>query len=116
MGFWVGVIVLWGVAIGFGFFPDDEEWCVLQAYLTHRYQVAGLRGIVTETSRLESTTLVFAYGLDLFYIRTAPSRMYDSLTEDFSYSLLLLTVVALVVAILVAWVLADRKEVQMKWK
>ena len=112
----MGLVVSWGVETSFGFFPDDGEWRVLQAYLTHRYQVAGLQGIVTEPSRLESTTLVFAYGLDLFYIRTAPSRMYDSLTEEFSYSLLVLTVVALVVAILVAWGLADRKELLMKWK
>jgi hypothetical protein len=59
---------------------------------------------------------VFAYGLDLFYTRTAPSRIYDSLTEDFSYALLLITIVALLIAIAVTYVLAERKELAEKWK
>jgi hypothetical protein len=59
---------------------------------------------------------VFAYGLDLFYTRTAPSRTYDSLTEDFSYALLLITIVALLIAIAVTYVLAERKELAEKWK
>ncbi|KAH7833289.1 hypothetical protein Vadar_004837 [Vaccinium darrowii] len=42
----------------------------------------------------------------------APSKTYDSLTEDFSYALLLLTIVALLVAIVATWVLSERKELQ----
>lgn len=76
----------------------------------------GLRGIVTVPAKLESTTLVFAYGVDLFYTRLAPSRTYDSLTEDFSYALLLITIVALVAAIFVTWVLSERKELNDKWR
>ncbi|KAL3700569.1 hypothetical protein R1sor_018591 [Riccia sorocarpa] len=87
-----------------------------QSYLTHVHQVEGLRGVLTVPARLESTSLVFAYGLDLFYTRTAPSRIYDSLTEDFSYSLLLITIVALVIAIVVTWILSERKELSEKWK
>ncbi|CAM6027580.1 unnamed protein product [Sphagnum balticum] len=87
-----------------------------QGYLTNGYQVEGLRGILTIPARLESTCLVFAYGLDLFYTRTAPSRTYDSLTEDFSYALLLITIVALLIAIAVTYVLAERKELAEKWK
>lgn len=67
-------------------------------------------------AKLESTTLVFAYGVDLFYTRLAPSRTYDSLTEDFSYALLLLTIVALVAAIFVTWVLSEKKELREKWR
>lgn len=87
-----------------------------QAYLTHGLQVEGLRGIVSEPSRLESTTLVFVFGVDLFYIRTAPSKMYDTLSEDFSYVLLLVTIVALLVAILVTWMLAERRDLEMRWR
>lgn len=67
-------------------------------------------------AKLESTTLVFAYGTDLFFTRLAPSKTYDSLTEDFSYALLLLTIFALVVAILVTWILSEKKELQEKWR
>ena len=76
----------------------------------------GLRGIITVPAKLESTTLVFAYGVDLFFTQLAPSRIYDSLTEDFSYALLLITIVALVAAIFVTWILSERKELQEKWK
>jgi hypothetical protein len=82
-----------------------------QDYLTNHYQVEGLRGILTIPAQLESTCLVFAYGLC-----TAPSQTYDSLTEDFSYALLLITIVALLIAIAVTYVLADHKELAEKWK
>ncbi|KAH9300827.1 hypothetical protein KI387_012410, partial [Taxus chinensis] len=87
-----------------------------QSYITHSLQVEGLRGIMTIPASLESTSLVFAYGVDLFYTRTAPSRTYDSLTEDFNYALLLITIVALVVAIVATWILAEQKELKEKWR
>ena len=88
----------------------------LQAYVTHSLQVEGLRGIATMPAKLESTSLVFAYGVDLFFTRVAPSRNYDSLTEDFSYALLLLTIVVLVAAIFITWVLSEKKELAEKWR
>ncbi|XP_071704847.1 uncharacterized protein [Rutidosis leptorrhynchoides] len=87
-----------------------------QSYVTHAFKVEGLRGIETIPAKLESQSLVFAYGVDLFFTRVAPSKIYDSLTEDFNYALLLLTIVALVVAIFVTWVLSERKDLQDKWK
>lgn len=89
---------------------------LLQSYVTHSLQVEGLRDIVTIPAKLESTSLVFAYGLDLFFTRIAPSRTYDSLTEDFSYALLLITIIALIAAILVTWVLSEKKELRDKWR
>ncbi|XP_074276504.1 uncharacterized protein LOC141600222 [Silene latifolia] len=85
-------------------------------YVTHALKVEGLRGIVSIPAKLESTTLVFSYGIDLFFTRLAPSKTYDSLTEDFSYALLLLTIVGLVGAIFVTWILSERKELRDKWR
>ena len=76
----------------------------------------GLRGIIAIPANLESTSLVFAYGVDLFYTHTAPSKIYDSLTDEFSYALLLITILALVVAIVATWVVSERKELKEKWK
>ncbi|KAL5729138.1 hypothetical protein ACHQM5_002128 [Ranunculus cassubicifolius] len=87
-----------------------------QSYITHSIQVEGLRRIVTIPAKLESPSLVFAYGVDLFFTRIAPSRTYDSLTEDFSYALLLLTIVALIASIFVTWVLSEKKELNEKWR
>lgn len=89
---------------------------VLQSYITHSLKVEGLRGLLSVPAKLESTTLVFAYGADLFLTRLAPSRTYDSLTEDFSYALLLLTIVVLVAAIFVTWILSERKDLRDKWR
>ncbi|KAF7817131.1 ER membrane protein complex subunit 1 [Senna tora] len=94
----------------------DSLPIISQSYITHSIKVEGLRGIITVPAKLESTSLVFTYGVDLFFTRIAPSRTYDSLTEDFSYALLLLTIVALVAAIFVTWVLSERKELQDKWR
>lgn len=88
----------------------------VQSYVTHSVQVEGLRGVETFPAKLESTTLVFTYGVDLFFTRIAPSRTYDSLTDDFSYALLLITIVALVVAIFITWALSERKELREKWR
>ncbi|KAA8521807.1 hypothetical protein F0562_012480 [Nyssa sinensis] len=100
-----------------GIIPLTDSLPIIpQSYVTHGLRVEGLRGIVTIPAKLESTTLVFTYGVDLFFTRLAPSRTYDSLTEDFSYALLLITIVALIVAIFVTWVLSERKELQDKWR
>ena len=84
--------------------------------MTHGVPVEGLEKIITEPSRLESTTLIFAHGIDLFYLRTAPSRTFDTLSEDFSYVLLLVTIAALIVAIGVSYYLGERRELKLKWK
>lgn len=84
--------------------------------MTHALRVEGLRGIVTIPAKLESTALVFVYGVDLFYTQIAPSKTYDSLTDDFSYALLLITIVALIAAIFVTWVLSEKKELRDKWR
>ncbi|XP_068648589.1 uncharacterized protein [Aristolochia californica] len=94
----------------------DSLPIIPQSYVTHSLKVEGLRGILTVPATLESTSLVFSYGVDLFFTRVAPSRNYDSLTEDFSYALLLITIVALVAAIFVTWVLSEKKELREKWR
>ncbi|XP_059645439.1 uncharacterized protein LOC132286999 [Cornus florida] len=100
-----------------GIIPLTDSLPIIpQSYVTHALKVEGLRGIITVPAKLESTTIVFTYGVDLFLTQLAPSRTYDSLTEDFSYALLLITIVALVVAIFVTWVLSERKELQERWR
>ncbi|XP_062179551.1 uncharacterized protein LOC133884219 isoform X2 [Phragmites australis] len=87
-----------------------------QSYVTHTLQVEALRGIVSIPAKLESTTLVFMYGVDLFYTQLAPSRTYDSLTDEFSYALLLITIAVLVAAIIVTWIWSEKKELRDKWR
>ncbi|EPS59522.1 hypothetical protein M569_15283, partial [Genlisea aurea] len=100
-----------------GIIPLTDSLPIIpQSYVTHGVKVEGLRNVVTFPARLESTALVFAHGVDLFFARLAPSKTFDSLTEEFSYALLLLTIAALLVAIFVTWIWSEKKELQDKWR
>lgn len=72
------------------FLDFDPKW-----YLTHAREVMGIQKIESSPTLLESSTLVFAYGFDVFGTRLAPSQPFDLLGKGFSKMQLLLTVVAL---------------------
>ncbi|KAH7927025.1 DUF1620-domain-containing protein [Leucogyrophana mollusca] len=90
--------------------PDDPR-----LILSHNYEVANVRRIVTSPSLLESTSLVFAYGLDLFFTRVAPSSTFDVLSENFNKAQLVLTVGGLVIAIMVTKPMVAKKRLKERW-
>lgn len=75
-----------------------------------------IRGIATAPSGLESTSLVFAYGLDLFYTRVFPSRTFDMLREDFDYFFIITLMVGLLLGTLVSKKLASSSILKKAWK
>lgn len=77
--------------------------------------MAHIRSITTSPALLESTSLVFAYGLDLFLTRVAPSNTFDVLNESFNKVQLVVTVIGLAVAILVTRPIVMRKKLREKW-
>lgn len=83
--------------------------------LLFHLQVANVRQIVTMPSRLESTSLVLALGLDLFLTRVAPSGTFDVLSENFNKAQLVLTIGGLVVAVLVVRPIVARKKLKERW-
>ncbi|KAF8223089.1 DUF1620-domain-containing protein [Tricholoma matsutake] len=60
--------------------------------LSHNYEVANTQRIITAPALLQSTSLVFAYGLDMFLTRVAPSNTFDVLSEDFNKMQLVFTI------------------------
>ena len=69
----------------------EPKWII-----THGRDVMGLTNVITAPSKLESTSLVFAYGaLDLFGTRVSPIGAFDLLGKGFSRGQLILTVVGL---------------------
>jgi ER membrane protein complex subunit 1 len=64
---------------------------------------------------LESTSLVLASGLDLFFTRVAPSGEFDVLSEGFSKSQLLATIAALAIALAVLQPLVQAKMLRKQW-
>lgn len=75
--------------------PLDSKW-----HLTHKYEVLGINDVITSESGIESTSLVFAYGHDIFGTRVAPSFAFDILGKGFNKIQMLLTVAALFVGVL----------------
>jgi ER membrane protein complex subunit 1 len=57
----------------------------------------GLQKLISFTTRLESTSQVFAYGHDLFLARIMPDNGYDLLDESFSYVGLFAFIILLIV-------------------
>jgi hypothetical protein len=68
--------------------------------LNHKYEVLGVKNVITSASGVESTSLVFAYGQDIFGTRVAPSFAFDVLGKGFNKIQMLLTVAALFVGVL----------------
>ncbi|KAG0759110.1 hypothetical protein G6F24_009309 [Rhizopus arrhizus] len=91
--------------------PDERR-----LFLTYDLYVAGIQSIITSPSLLESTSLVFAYGLDTFYTQSSPSRQFDVLSKDFSKIQLLLTMAGLAMAIIISGPMVRRKRINALWK
>ena len=88
----------------------------LTVLATHKHAIARPRAITVAPTNLESTSLAFVIGLDLFMARVAPAREFDRLNEDFNYAGLILATLGLAVGSYVTGWLADMKEVKRAWK
>ena len=78
-------------------------------------QVAKTQKILTSPALLESTSLVFTHGLDLFSTRVAPSGTFDVLSERFNKAQLVVTVASLALAIAVVKPIVARKKLRERW-
>ncbi|KAG7447298.1 DUF1620-domain-containing protein [Guyanagaster necrorhizus] len=90
--------------------PDDPR-----RVLSHTYEVAKIRRIITSPALLESTCLVFVYGLDMFLSRVAPSKTFDVLDENFNKAQLVFTVLGLAAAIGITKPIVRNKKLREKW-
>ncbi|XP_044011257.1 ER membrane protein complex subunit 1 isoform X2 [Aphidius gifuensis] len=88
----------------------------MDAIINYNQSIFRISGIYTSPSGLESTSLVFAYGLDLFYTRAAPSKTFDVLKEDFDYYLIVIVLAALLISSYVTKKLASQKALKQAWK
>ncbi|TDH71102.1 hypothetical protein CCR75_003513 [Bremia lactucae] len=87
-----------------------------QAMLTYNETIENLKAMSTTPTELESTTLVFAYGLDMFYVRMTPAKSFDLLPSDFNHEMLLLLCFTFLVVTFGTKTLAQRKALQTAWK
>ncbi|KAF4034330.1 ER membrane protein complex subunit 1 [Phytophthora infestans] len=87
-----------------------------QAMLTYNRTVENLNSISTAAAELESTTLVFAHGLDMFYVRMTPAKSFDLLPSDFNHEMLILLCLTFLAVTFGTKALAQRKALQSAWK
>ncbi|KAJ5941469.1 hypothetical protein N7516_001637 [Penicillium verrucosum] len=89
----------------------DGKW-----YLSHTRDVAGIKAVLSCPTLLESTSLIFAYGSDIYGTRATPSQAFDILGKSFSKLQLVLTVVALGAGVTVLAPMTRRKQVNALWR
>jgi len=83
---------------------------------THRYTVARPRSITASPTNLESTSLAFVLGLDLFMTRVAPAREFDRLTEDFNFVALVGAILFLTAATVGSGWISAKRDLKRAWK
>lgn len=71
-----------------------------RSMITHERDVIGIQDIIAAPATLESTSLVFAYGIDIFGTRVAPSMPFDILGKGFNKVSLIGTVLALTIGVM----------------
>lgn len=84
--------------------------------VNYNQSVARVAGFATAASGLESTCLVVAYGLDLFYTRVAPSKTFDILKDDFDHVLISVVLMLLILVSYVSKRFSSRKALRAAWK
>ena len=63
-----------------------------------------------------SSSLVLATGLDLFFTRVMPSKMFDVLKEDFDHVFIGAVLFAMIAVSVISQKLASRKALMKAWK
>lgn len=94
------------------FLPFQSLWVLSEEH----NMLNTVRGLVSVSTPIESTSLVFGYGVDFFFRRISPSRNFDTIPNDFDYLMLFLILGGVIVAIFVAKKLAQRRKLSKEWK
>ena len=87
-----------------------------ESFTNYNQSLTRISNMYTVASGLESTSLLFVTGLDIYFSRVWPSKMFDMLKEDFDYAFIILITVGLATATYVLRYLVQRKEVKKAWQ
>ncbi|KAK1779936.1 hypothetical protein QBC45DRAFT_409840 [Copromyces sp. CBS 386.78] len=82
---------------------------------THQRDVIGVQKIIAAPAVVESTSLVLAYGIDVFGSRVAPSFLFDILGKGFNKVTLIGTVLAITAGVMVLSPMVRRKQINALW-
>ncbi|PFH62839.1 hypothetical protein XA68_11620 [Ophiocordyceps unilateralis] len=87
-----------------------------RAVISHERDVIAGAGFVAAPAAVESTTLVAAFGVDVFVSRVAPSGGFDVLGKGFGKLSLVGTVLALLGGVLALGPMVHRKQINQRWE
>ena len=90
--------------------PVEPKWTI-----THTERVAGISRILTSPTILESTSQVFAFGLDIFGSSVSPSGRFDVLSKDFNKIQLIATTLGLLGAVAIMRPIVQKKQLKERW-
>ncbi|KAI8921424.1 hypothetical protein DFJ77DRAFT_163083 [Powellomyces hirtus] len=83
---------------------------------SYNLHVPKISHILSAATKMESTSLTIAWGLDVFCGRRNPSKTFDVLSESFNYLALLATIAACLLGIGFSKRLAERKKIKDLWR
>ncbi|WKX94488.1 hypothetical protein Q1695_011623 [Nippostrongylus brasiliensis] len=83
--------------------------------VNYNQTVHGVRGIKTAASGLESTSLMLAYGTDVFFTRLHPSGTFDILKDDFDHVLISIVLFGLIAGSVISKKLARNNALSAAW-
>jgi len=86
------------------------------SFVTLHHQVERLREVTTTAAVLESSTLVFANGLDTYFMRMMPSRGFDTVPPDFPRALLVTMVLGLGIALVTLRRVVRSRTLTLQWR
>ncbi|KAF7637957.1 EMC1_C domain-containing protein [Meloidogyne graminicola] len=85
-------------------------------FINYNQTVMKVRQIRSAPSGLESSSLIFVFGLDLFYTRVMPSGTFDILKDDFDYAFIFLVMVFLTVTSYICKRISRHQGIQKAWE
>jgi hypothetical protein len=98
--------------------PSYETQLTLSPHQMLNYwkPVHGIQTMLSIPTRLESTSILFAYGHDIYITIVTPSDTFDRLKDSFSKSLLLITLISLFLATIATAKWVRRKQFYAYWQ
>lgn len=89
---------------------------VSENMVNYNQTVYRIKSIHCGKAGLESITLLFAHGLDLFFTQSAPSQRFDVLKDDFDYIALSGVLLILLIATIISRKMSKEKVLKRLWK
>lgn len=100
-----------------GLMPYNPEIALIPSLmLNYNKTIHRITGIYSSPSALESTSIVLVTGLDIFFTRTQPSKMFDVLKDDFEHLFIVVVLSGMFIAAITTRKLAQNKKLNKAWR